>query len=196
MGGALVGAVALRSRASLGLLERKSVILLATYIEGLEAAARCADAAVARFLTYGTLAELVGWFYDDSTMPGTVDWDDCVLSACWNTYTWRGVFRAWDECGRPEYDGTDWGGDDWRPELRRAAQGRSRLDAVGEMVCEAFPGAIERAAVARGWSVTVASDLGDELPEGALLMSGDSWEWECDSPYAVVLVPPAVVEVA
>ena len=172
------------------------MILLATQIEGLAAAARCADAAVSGFLTYGSLPELVAWFYDDATIPGSTDWDECVLQMRWDTHTWRGVFRAWDECGRPEYDPSVWGGDDCDPDLRRAAQGNARLDAVGEMVYDAFPQAIERAALARGWSVAFASDLGDELPEGALLMSGDSWEWECDSPYAVVLVPPAVAEVA
>lgn len=172
------------------------MIKLATLLDGLAAAARCADAAVRGFLTYGTLPELVAWFYDDATLPGSTDWDECVLGMYWDVHTWRGVFRAWNECGRPEYDAFDWGGDDWRPEVRRSAQGNARLDAVGQMVYDAFPYAIECAAVARGWSVTFASDLGDELPEGALLMSGDSWEWECDSPYAVVLVPPAVAEVA
>ena len=67
-----------------------------------------------------------------------------------------------------------------------------RLDAIGEMVFNAFPTAIERAAVALGWSVVVASDLGDELPEGALLMSGDGWDWEQGNPYVSVLVPPAI----
>ena len=169
---------------------------MATYVEGLAAAARCADVAISRFLTYGSLAELVEWFYDDATLPGTDDWDECVLQMYWDTHTWRGVFKAWDECGRPEYDPSVWGGDDWRPEVRRSAQGNARLDAVGELVYDAFPEAIERAAVARSWSVTFASDLGDELPEGALLMSGDSWEWEQDNPYTVALVPPAVSAVA
>lgn len=165
---------------------------MATYVEGLAAAARCADAAVQVSLAYGmSLAELVRWFYDDETLPGTIDWDDCVLRARWDTYTWRGVFRAWDECGRPEFDPSAWGGDDWRPEVRRSAQGNARLDAIGQMVYDAFPEAIERVARAWGWSVVVASDLGDELPEGALLMSGDSWEWEQGNPYVSVLVPPA-----
>lgn len=169
---------------------------MATHVEGLAAAARCADAAVSGFLTYGTLPELVAWFYDDATIPGSTDWDECVLGMYWDVRTWRGVFRAWDECGRPEYDAFDWGGDDWRPEVRRSAQGNARLDAVGHMVYDAFPYAIECAALARGWSAVFASDLGDELPEGALLMSGDSWEWERDSPYMVVLVPPTVSAVA
>lgn len=169
---------------------------LATYVEGLAAAARCADAAIGWALRYGTLAELVHWFYDDATLPGTDDWDDCVLRACWDTYTWRGVFLAWDECGRPKFDPSAWCGDERDPDLRRAAQGNARLDAVGQTVFEAFPGAIERAARELGWSVVVASDLGDELPGGAVLMSGDSWEWEQDSPYTMVLVPPTVSAVA
>lgn len=169
---------------------------MATFVDGLAAAARCADAAVRGFLTYGTLPELVAWFYDDATAPGTDDWDECVLGMYWDTHTWRGVFRAWDECGRPEFDLSAWWAGDYDPDLRRSAQGNARLDAVGRMVCDAFPEAIERAAIERGWSATFASELGGALPEGALLMSGDSWEWECDSPYAVVLVPPAVAEVA
>ena len=99
-----------------------SVILLATRVDGLAAVARCADAAVGRFLTYGSLGELVGWFYDDATLPGTDDWDESVLSAYWNVRTWRGVFRAWDECGRPEFDPSVWWGDDCDPASRRAAQ--------------------------------------------------------------------------
>lgn len=173
------------------------MILLATYGDGLAAAARCADAAVQVGLAYGmSLGELVRWFYDDATMPGTTDWDDCVLRARWNTHTWRGAFRAWDECGRPEFDPSVWCGDDSDPDARRAAQGNARLDAVGEMVYDAFPAAIERAARELGWSVVAASDLGDELPEGALLMSGDSWEWEPDSAYTTVLVPPVSVSAA
>lgn len=166
------------------------VILLATLVDGLAAAARCADAAVAQFLTYGTLPELVEWFYDDMTISSSDNWDECVLQTYWNTHTWRGVFHAWDECGRPEYDPSIWGAGDCDSDVRRAAQGNARLDAVGAMVYEGFPDAIERAALALGWSVVVASDLGDELPEGALLMSGDSWDYEQGNPYVSVLIPP------
>lgn len=35
-----------------------------------------------------------------------------------------------------------------------------------------------------------------EVSEGALLMSGDSWDWEQGNPYVSVLVSPAVSAVA
>lgn len=160
-------------------------------------ALQCACQSVRWSLQVGiSLPEIVGWFYDDMTVPCSDDWDDCVLRARWETHTWRGVFEMWDECGRPEFDSSGWGGDDCDPDLRRSAQGNARLDAVGGMVFEAFPDAIEWAARALGWSVVVASDLGDELPEGALLMSSDSWDWEQGNPYVSVLVPPAVSAVA
>ena len=168
-----------------------SVILLATYVEGLAAAARCADAAVARFLTYGTLPELVHWFYDDETLPGTDDWDECVLQTYWCTHTWRGVFRAWDECGRPGYESSAWNGCDWDPASRRAAQGNARLDAIGKMVFNAFPQAIERAARELGWEVRTAASFGGVLPDGAVVMDCDPWHWVSDSEWVTVLVPPA-----
>lgn len=168
-----------------------SVILLATY-EGVLAAARCADAAVRMVLSYGTLAELVDWFYDDATMPGTDDWDDTVLHGYWDTHTWRGVFEAWDECGRPEYDPSAWWVDDSVPEYRRSAQGNARLDAIGEMVYEAFPEAIERAALAMGWDVMDGSAWPDgQFPEGALALDEGGLEAAAGSWYVPVLVPPA-----
>lgn len=160
--------------------------------EDWDAALKCACQSVRWFLQVGmSLPEIVGWFYSDETVSGSDDWDERVLCARWDTYTWRGAFEAWDECGRPEYDPSCWGGDDCDPDLRRSAQGNARLDAVGEMVYGRFPEALEWAAAALGWSVTVASDLGGELPTGAVLMSGDSWEWEQGNPYVSVLIPPA-----
>lgn len=168
-----------------------SVIVLATY-EGVLAAARCADAAVRMVLSYGTLDELVAWFYDDATLSGTEDWDDSVLSVYWNTHTWRGVFEAWDECGRPEYDPSAWWVDDSVPEYRRSAQGNARLDAIGEMVYEAFPEAIERAALAMGWDVMDGSAWPDGgFPEGALALDEGGLEAAAGSWYVPVLVPPA-----
>lgn len=168
------------------------MITLATYVEGLAAAARCADAAVGRFLSYGTIPELVEWFYDDITVPGSDDWDECVLQTYWNTHTWREVFRAWDECGRPEYDTSVWGGDDWRPWVRRAAQGNARLDAIGEMVFNAFPDAIERAAQALGWEVTDGSFWPDgSFPAGALALDRDGLMGAAGQWYVSVLIPPA-----
>ena len=170
---------------------------LSTYVEGLAAAARCADAAVSRFLTYGSLAELVAWFYDDATLPGTTDWDECVLQTYWNTHTWRGVFHAWDECGRPEYDPAVWGGHDWDPASRRAAQGNARLDAIGEMVFNAFHDAIERAARALGWQVMWGLDFphGD-FPDGALALDERGLDAAASDEWVSILVPPASVSAA
>lgn len=174
-----------------------SVILLATQIEGLAAAARCADVAISRFLTYGSLAELVEWFYDDATLPGTDDWDECVLQMYWDTHTWRGVFVAWDECGRPEFDPSNWQVDDSIPACRRSAQGIARLDAIGQMVYDAFPEAIERAARALGWEVMWGLDFphGD-FPDGALALDERGLDAANADEWVSILVPPAVSSVA
>ena len=165
--------------------------------EDWDAALKCACQSVRGALRVGvSLPELVAWFYDGETVPCSDVWDDIVLSSRWETYTWRGVFQMWDECGRPEYDPSGWGRDEWDPDSRRDAQGNARLDVVGEMVYDRFPEALEWAARELGWSVVAASDLGDELPEGALLMSGDSWEREQDSPYTTVLMPPVLASAA
>lgn len=170
---------------------------MATHVEGLAAAARCADAAVNGFLTYGTLPELVRWFYDDATLPGTDEWDECVLQTYWDTHTWRGVFRAWDECGRPEFDPSNWWVDDPAPEHRRSAQGNARLDAVGEMVFDAFLDAIERAAAAMGWDVLDGSFWPDgQFPAGALALDCDGLECAAGCWSVSVLIPPAVSSVA
>ena len=160
-------------------------------------ALQCARQSVRWSLQVGiSLPEIVSWFYDDDTAPCSSDWDECVLRARWDIYTWRGVFEMWDECGRPEYDPSRWGWDEWDPDSRRSAQGNARLDAVGELVYDRFPEALEWVARELGWSVVAASDLGDELPEGALLMSSSGWEWEQGSPHATVLIPPASVSAA
>lgn len=74
-------------------------------------ALQCACQSVRWSLQVGiSLPEIVGWFYDDATLPGTDDWDDCVLRARWETHAWRSVFEMWDECGRPDFDPSVWGG--------------------------------------------------------------------------------------
>lgn len=164
---------------------------MATY-EGVLAAARCADATVRAILSHGSLAELVDWFYDDATMPGTDDWDDTVLNGYWDTRTWRGVFEAWDECGRPEYDPSPWWVDDSVPEYRRSAQGNARLDAVGEMVYEAFPDAIVRAACDLGWGVMWGLDFPNGgFPEGALALDEGGLDAAAANEWVTILVPPA-----
>ena len=171
--------------------------MLATQLEGLAAAARCADAAVARFLTYGTLTELVEWFYDDMTSPGSDDWDESVLSAYWNTYSWCGVFEAWDECGRPWFDPSRWWVDDSEPAYRRSAQGNARLDAVGEMVYEAFPEAIERAARELGWEVMWGLDFPHGVfPDGALALDERGLDAAAANEWVSILIPPVVSSVA
>lgn len=173
------------------------MITLATYVEGLAAAARCADAAVRGFLTYGSIPELVAWFYDDATLPGTDEWDECVLQTYWDTRTWRGVFEMWDECGRPEFDPSVWGGCDWDPNSRRAAQGNARLDAIGEMVFNAFHDAIERAARGLGWAVTWGLDFPrGEFPEGALALDERGLDAAASDEWVSILIPPAVSVVA
>ena len=165
--------------------------------EDWDAALKCACQSICWSLRVNiSFPEIVGWFYDDDTAPCLSDWDECVLRARWDIYTWRGVFEMWDECGRPEYDPSCWGWDECDPDSRRAAQGNARLDAVGELVYDRFPKALEWVARELGWSVVAASDLGDELPEGALLMSSSGWEWEQGNPYATVLMPPAGVSAA
>lgn len=158
---------------------------------GLDAALKCAMQSVRDSLGLGvSLSELVGWFYSDEAVPNSDDWDECVLRARWDTTTWLGVFRAWDECGRPEYDPSYWGGDDCDPDVRRAAQGNARLDAVGEMVFNRYPEAIEWAARELGWEVHTAASLGGVLPDDAVILDTDPWHWVSDSEWVTVLVPP------
>ena len=154
---------------------------------------KCACQSVRDSLLVGvSLPELVDWVYDDMTVPCSDDWDDCVLRARWNTHTWRGVFEAWDECGRPEYDPSAWWVDDSVPEYRRSAQGNARLDAIGEMVHEVFPEALEWAARALGWDVMDGSVWPDgDFPEGALALDEGGLEAAAGSWYVPVLVPPA-----
>lgn len=154
---------------------------------------KCACQSIRDSLRVGvSLPELVGWFYDDMTVPRSDDWDDCVLRARWDTHTWRGVFEAWDECGRPEYDPSAWWAGDSVPEYRRSAQGNARLDTIGEMVYEAFPEALEWAAQALGWTVMDGSSFPDGgFPEGALALDEGGLEAAAGSWYVPVLVPPA-----
>lgn len=158
------------------------------------AALKCARQSIQWGLRVGvSLPEIVDWFYDDTTAPGSDEWDDIVLRARWDTYTWRGVFQAWDECGRPEYDPGRWCGDDRDPELRRAAQGNARLDAVGELVFQQYPAALEQAARDLGWEVRFGLDFPDGVfPEGAIALDEGGLEAAAGDDWITVLVPPAV----
>ena len=146
-------------------------------------ALKCARQSIQWGLRVGvSLPEIVDWFYDDTTAPGSDEWDDIVLRARWDTYTWRGVFQAWDECGRPEYDPGRWCGDDRDPELRRAAQGNARLDAVGELVFQQYPAALEQAARDLGWEVRFGLDFPDGVfPEGAIALDEGGVQGRFDS---------------
>lgn len=159
---------------------------------GLDAALKCAMQSVRDSLGLGvSLSELVGWFYSDEAVPNSDDWDECVLRARWDTCTWRGVFRAWDECGRPEYDPSYWGGDDCDPDARRAAQGNARLDAIGEMVFNRYPKALEWAARELGWEVRDGLDFSEgEFPDGAVAMDEGGLDDAAGKSYVRVLVPP------
>ena len=158
------------------------------------AALKCARQSIQWALRVGmSLREVVGWYYSDVTVPGSDDWDECVLRARWDTYTWRGVFQAWDECGRPEYDPGRWGGDDRDSEVRRAAQGNARLDAVGELVFQQYPAALEQAARDLGWEVRFGLDFPDGVfPEGAIALDEGGLEAAAGDDWITVLVPPAV----
>ena len=157
-------------------------------------ALKCARQSIQWGLRVGvSLPEIVDWFYDDTTAPGSDEWDDIVLRARWDTYTWRGVFQAWDECGRPEYDPGRWCGDDRDPEVRRAAQGNARLDAVGELVFQQYPAALEQAARDLGWEVRFGLDFPDGVfPEGAIALDEGGLEAAAGDDWITVLVPPAV----
>lgn len=158
------------------------------------AAMKCACQSVRDSLSHGvTLGELAEWFYSDEGALGSPEWEDCVLRARWDTYTWRGVFRAWDECGRPWFDPCDWGWDEWDPDSRRAAQGNARLDAVGEMVRDCFPEALEWAAQALGWTVIDGSFFPDgRFPVGAVALDPEGLGVAAGRWYVTVLIPPAV----
>lgn len=155
-------------------------------------ALQCACQSVRWSLRVGiSLPEIVAWFYDDMTVPCSDDWDDCVLRARWETHTWRGVFEMWNECGRPEFDPSGWGWDDCDPDSRRDAQGNARLDAVGEMVFNAFPDAIIWAARALGWGVTWGLDFPHgEFPAGAIALDESGLDAALDDEWVTVLVPP------
>lgn len=156
-------------------------------------ALKCARQSIQWALRMGmSLPDIVAWYYSDETVPGSDDWDDCVLRARWDTYTWRGVFQAWDECGRPEYDPSRWGWDDSDPESRRAAQGNARLDAVGELVHQQYPAALESAARDLGWEVLFGLDFPDGVfPEGAIALDEGGLEAAAGDDWITVLVPPA-----
>lgn len=162
------------------------------------AAMKCACQSVRDSLALGmTLGELATWFYDEALFPDTKDWDECVLRARWDTYTWRGVFQAWNECGRPWFDPCDWGWDEWDPELRRAAQGNGRLAAVGEMVYDCYPEALEWAARALGWTVIDGSFFPDgRFPEGTVALDPEGVGAAAGRWYVTVLIPPATVSAA
>nr|DAM83613.1 MAG TPA: hypothetical protein [Caudoviricetes sp.] len=161
-------------------------------------ALQCACQAVRWSLQMGiSFPEIVNWFYSDETFPCSDDWDECVLRARWETHTWRGVFQMWDECGRPEYDPSCWGWDECDPESRRDAQGNARLDAVGEMVYDRFPEALEWAARELGWEMRWGTDFPDGVfPAGAVALDEGGLEAAAGDEWIAVLIPPAVVVAA
>lgn len=107
------------------------------------------------------------------------------------------MFEAWDECGRPEYDPGCWGGDDSDPDVRRAAQGIARLDAVGELVFRQYPAALEQAARDLGWDVRWGLDFPDgRFPAGAIALDEGGLEAAAVDDWVAVLVPPATVSAA
>ena len=169
-----------------------------TIPETWDAALKCACQSIRRTLGFGgTIATLVDWFYTNRPYCGSDVWDDCVLRTRWDTHTWRGVYRAWDECGRPEFDPHGWGWDEWDPDSRRAAQGNARLDAVGEMVGDRFPEALEWAAAALGWDVRDGSDFADgAFPDGAVALTEGGLAAAAGKWHVTVLVPPASVSAA
>ena len=158
------------------------------------AALKCARESIQWALRVGmSLPDIIAWFYSDETLPGSSDWDECVLRARWDTCTWRGAFQAWDECGRPEYDPSRWGWDECDPESRRDAQGNARLDAVGELVYEQYPAALESAARDLGWEVRWGLDFPDGVfPEGAIALDEGGLGAAAGDEWIAVLVPPAV----
>lgn len=166
--------------------------------EDWDAALKCACQSVRDGLRVGvSLPELVSWFYDGETVPCSDVWDDIVLSSRWEPYTWRGVFQMWDECGRPEYDLSCWGWDDCDPDSRRAAQGNARLDAVGEMVYDQYPAALEWAARELGWRVMWGLDFPrGEFPEGALALDEGGLDAAIEDEWVSILVPPASISEA
>lgn len=169
---------------------------MTTTIEPWDAACECADRAVAYMLTRMTVPQVVRWFYDESTLPNSDEWNELVLGQRWDVDSSAGIFRMWDELGRPDYTRSDYfhdyGGDGTDPDRRRFAQDEARLDECGVTLMEAFPGAIIRAAEQLGWSVR----WGGDFPDGSVAMSsGGMWHAleDCCIP---VLVPPVAMAVA
>ena len=137
-------------------------------IEPWDAACECADAAVAYMLVRVSIPQIVEWFYDESTLPNTDEWNELVLSHRWDVESSVGIFRMWDELGRPDYPRSDcfldYGGDGTDPYRRRFAQDEARLDECGVTLMEAFPGAIIRAAEQLGWSLWCGGGFPDGSP--------------------------------
>ena len=97
-------------------------------------------------------------------------------------------------------DGTFPCSDDWDecdPESRHDAQGNARLDAVGEMVYDRFPEALEWAAREMGWEMRWGIDFPDGVfPAGAIALDEGGLEAAAGDEWIVVLVPPAAVVAA
>lgn len=165
-------------------------------IEPWDAACECADAAVAYMLTRASIPQVVRWFYDESTLPNTDEWNGLVLSQRWDVESSVGIFRMWDELGRPDYTRSDYfldyGGDGTDPYRRRFAQDEARLDECGVMLMEAFPGAIIRAAQRFGWSLW----CGGGFPDGPVAMSSGGMAHALEDDCVPVLVPPVAMAVA
>ena len=80
---------------------------MTTMIEPWDAACECADKAVAYMLTRMTVPQIVEWFYDESTVPNSDEWNGLVLSQRWDVESSADIFRMWDELGRPDYTCSD-----------------------------------------------------------------------------------------
>ena len=169
---------------------------MTTMIEPWDAACECADKAVAYMLTRMTVPQIVEWFYDESTVPNSDEWNWLVLGQRWDVDSSAGIFHMWDDLGRPDYVNSDffldYGGGGADPDRRRFAQDEARLDECGVALMEAFPGAIIRAAEQLGWSVRWDGDF----PDGAVAMSSGGMAYALADGCVPVLVPPVAMAVA
>lgn len=169
---------------------------MTTMNEPWDAASECADKAVAYMLTRMTVPQIVEWFYDESTVPNSDEWNWLVLGQRWDVDSSAGIFHMWDDLGRPDYANSDffldYGGGGADPDRRRFAQDEARLDVCGVMLMEAFPEAIIRAAERLGWSVR----WGDDFPDGSVAMSSGGMAHALEDCCVPVLVPPTAAVAA
>ena len=169
---------------------------MTTMIEPWDAASECADAAITCLLGHAGIPQIVCWFYDESTLPNSDEWNELVLSHRWDVDSSADIFRMWDELGRPDYTASDYfydyGGEGADPDQRRFAQDEARLDVCGVTLMEAFPEAIIRAAERLGWSVC----WGGDFPDGSVAMSSGGMAHALEDCCVPVLVPPVAMAVA